>query len=69
MKRPSPKTILIIGFALALTGAVLPFLMTVHALESTLFLNLLSWGAQVTGLLLSPIGAVLYIHANKRQSQ
>jgi hypothetical protein len=66
MKMLSPKTLLIIGFSLALTGAFLPFLMVIHVLDSTFFLNFFSFGAQVTGLFLGMIGAAYYVSWRKR---
>ena len=61
MKTLSPKTPLVVGFFLTLAGVVLPFLMVIHVLESTFFLNFFSFGAQVVGLFLGMIGSVMYI--------
>ena len=61
----NPRTLLIIGFFLILAGVVLPFLMVLHILESTFFLNFFSFGSQVTGLFLGFIGSVIYIRVNK----
>jgi hypothetical protein len=61
----SPKAILIIGFVLVLVGAVLPFLMVIHILESTFFLNFFAFGAQVVGLFMGIIGAAFYVRANR----
>jgi hypothetical protein len=66
MKTPSPKTTLVIGIFLMLAGAVLPFLMVIHVLESTFFLNFFAFGSQVTGLFLGTIGIVIYTRVNKR---
>jgi len=60
MNRPSPRLLLSLGIFLMLLGIVLPFLMVVHLLESTFFLNFFSWGASVTGLSLGMIGFALY---------
>jgi hypothetical protein len=65
MKTVSPKTTLVIGIFLMLAGAILPFLMVIHILESTFFLNFVSFGAQVAGLFLGFIGSVMYIRMKR----
>jgi hypothetical protein len=50
----------LIGFALVLLGAVLPFLIIMQVLESTFFLNFLAFGASTAGLFIGIIGAVMY---------
>jgi hypothetical protein len=65
MKTLSPKTLLFIGVFLMLAGVVLPFLMVIHVLESTFFLNFFSFGAQVAGLFLGMIGSVIYIRVKR----
>ena len=52
----SPRLLLVLGVLLMLLGIVLPFLMVIRVLESTFFLNFLSWGASVTGLAFGTIG-------------
>jgi len=47
-----PRTLLFIALGLLLFGWVMPFLMVIHVVESTFFLNFLSWGASVSGLYL-----------------
>ena len=61
----NPKTLLTIGFLLILAGVALPFLMVIHILESTFFLNFFSFGAQVVGLFLGFIGLVMYVRVNR----
>ena len=61
----SPKTILVIGFILVLAGAVLPFLMVIHVLKSTFFLNFFSFGSQVAGSFMGIIGAAYYVRTIK----
>jgi uncharacterized membrane protein len=65
MKTLSPKTLLIAGIFLMLAGVILPFLMVIHILESTFFLNFFSFGAQVTGSFMGMIGIVMYTRVNK----
>lgn len=60
-----PNHLILIGFALVLAGAMLPFLMVIRVLASTFFLNFFSFGATMAGLLLGMIGAATYIKASK----
>jgi hypothetical protein len=52
----SPRFLLSFGIVLMLLGVVLPFLMVIHVLASTFFLNFFSWGASVAGLAFGTIG-------------
>jgi len=56
MNRLSPTLLLSLGVILMILGIVLPFLMVIHILESTFFLNFFSWGASVAGLSFGTIG-------------
>jgi len=62
----SPRFLLSLGVILLLMGVILPFLMVIHVLESTFFLDFLSWGMSVTGLSFGTIGFSLYSRMNKR---
>jgi len=55
----NPRFLLSLGLVLMLLGIALPFLMVIHVLESTFFLNFFAWGASVTGLSLGTIGFAL----------
>jgi hypothetical protein len=57
MIRLSSRTIILIGFILVLLGFLLPFLMVMKVLESTFFLNFLSFIASLLGLFLGIMGA------------
>jgi hypothetical protein len=46
-------------------GIILPFLMVIHILESTFFLNFFSWGASVAGLSFGTIGFAMYSRGKK----
>lgn len=61
----SPRLLLSLGLVLMFLGIVLPFLMVIHLLESTFFLNFFSWGASVTGMALGTIGFALYSRGKK----
>jgi len=56
----SPRFLLSLGLFLMLLGIALPFLMVIQVLESTFFLNFLSWGASVSGLSFGTIGFAIY---------
>ncbi|MGD2027777.1 MAG: hypothetical protein PVI99_08175 [Anaerolineales bacterium] len=62
----NPKRLIIIGFFLVLVGAVVPWLMILGFLKSTLFLNFLTYGASVSGLILGIIGAAMLGSIRKR---
>ena len=61
----SPRFLLWLGVFLMLLGVVLPFLMVIQVLESTFFLNFLSWGASVAGLAFGTIGFAMYSKGRK----
>jgi hypothetical protein len=65
MIRIPPWGLILIGFLLALTGMILPFLMVIHLIPSTFFLNFFSYGASLTGMFLGVIGASLYVRSRK----
>lgn len=57
MIRISSRTILIIGFVLVFLGFLLPLLMVIKVLESTMFLNFFSYIVSVLGIFLGLMGA------------
>ena len=61
----NPRFLLSLGLILMLLGIVLPFLMVIHVLESTFFLNFFSWGASVAGLAFGTIGFATWSRKNK----
>lgn len=61
----SPRLMLSLGLTLMLLGIILPFLMLIHVLESTFFLNFFSWGASVGGLFLGVISVATWVRAKK----
>jgi len=58
----SPRFLLALGLILMLLGIILPFLMVIHVMASTFFLNFFSWGASVTGLALGMIGVARMVN-------
>ena len=61
----SPRFMVSLGISLMLLGIILPFLMLIHVLESTFFLNFFSWGASVGGLFLGVIGVATWMKTRK----
>ena len=61
----SPRLLLGLGIILMLLGIILPFLMVIHVLPSTFFLNFFSWGASVAGLSFGTIGFAMYSRGKK----
>lgn len=63
-----PKRILAIAIVMLLFGCIVPFLMTIQVIESTLFLNFLSFGLSTLGLLLGIAGvSVLKVKQGKKR--
>jgi hypothetical protein len=62
-----PVRTILIGFALVLLGVILPFLMVIHVLESTFFLNFFSYTVSLVGLILGIIGAAMYVRLNRKK--
>ena len=53
--------IILIGFFLVLSGAVLPMLMVLEIVKATFLLSFISFGASVSGLFLGLVGVALYV--------
>jgi hypothetical protein len=66
MRQLPGRSILLIGFVLVLLGFVIPFLMVLKVVESTLPLNFFSFTASMAGLFLGLIGSALYIHQHRQ---
>ena len=61
----SSRAILLLGFILVLLGAVIPWLIVLHIIPSTFFLNFFAYGASVAGLILGVVGLAYYAHEHK----
>jgi hypothetical protein len=61
-----PWSLILTGFLLSLLGIALPFLMLIHIIPSTFFLNFFSFGASMTGLTLGIIGAGMYYRGRRK---
>lgn len=55
-----------IGFLCVLMGVVLPFLMVMQVVESTLFLNFFSFIISLIGIIIGVIGSAYYVRINRR---
>jgi hypothetical protein len=69
MRYFSPKAILAIGFVLVFLGALLPWLMVMHLLESTFFLNFFAFGSTIAGMILGFLGVVSYVAEHRGRDQ
>lgn len=68
MKRPLPAvTTLAAGFVLVSLGLVLAWLLVLHILPSTFFLNFISYFSSVAGVYLGVIGTALYVRLNRKK--
>ncbi len=63
-----PLRLVIIGFVLLVLGVAFPLLMMIQVIESTFWLNFLSFGAQVSGLFLGFIGGMMYVRHKRGKS-
>ncbi len=61
-----PWRLILIGLLLSLMGVALPFLMLIHMIASTFFLNFFSFTASISGLILGIIGAAYYVQENRK---
>jgi len=62
-----PLQLILLGFLLSLLGVILPFMMVLHRIPSTFFLNFFSYTASVCGLILGIAGAALYIRQSRNK--
>lgn len=62
----SPFKMLLLGTALLVLGVMLPLLMVIKILPSTLWLSFLSYTASVVGMFVGLIGALTYARNKKR---
>jgi len=64
-----PERLFSIAVFLLLFGCIMPFLMVIHAVESTFFLNFLSFGASTAGLFLGTIGIAMQRLKSKKKKE
>lgn len=61
--------LIVIGFLMVVTGAVLPFLMVIGILESTFLLNFVAFATSTIGVFLGVIGAAIYVGENRHKDE
>jgi heme/copper-type cytochrome/quinol oxidase subunit 4 len=61
-----PWSLILIGFLLSVTGVVLPFLMVMHKIPSTFFLNFFSYISSFGGLIIGLVGASLFVQGRRK---
>jgi hypothetical protein len=61
-----PALLIILGFLLLVLGWMLPFLMVIHVISSTFFLNFLAYTLSTAGLILGIVGAALYVRLRNK---
>jgi hypothetical protein len=61
--------LILIGFVMVLLGAILPFLMVMQILTSTIFLNFLSYTLSVAGLILGIMGSAYVVSYRRRKNR
>jgi len=66
MNLRSPWSLIALGFILVMLGCLGPFLMVLHVIPSTFFLNFVSYVASVLGLFLGVLGAALYARSKRK---
>jgi hypothetical protein len=68
LKWPPWKTILL-GGSMMLVSVILPLLMVLQILRSTFFLNFLSYGLSVAGMLIGFIGIVTMVKIRRTEQK
>jgi hypothetical protein len=61
-----PNRLFVAGLALVLAGAVLPFLMVIGVLPSSLWLNFVAYISSVAGLFLGILSAAAFVAVRRR---
>jgi len=60
-----PVPMMLIGFGLLVIGFILPFVMVLQFLESTLFLNFLAYLTSLFGLIIGLLGVAFYTRGHR----
>jgi membrane associated rhomboid family serine protease len=61
--------LILIGFVMVLLGAILPFLMVMQILTSTIFLNFFSYAMSVGGLMLGIVGSAYFVRTRRSKNR
>ncbi|MFP3897868.1 MAG: hypothetical protein ACLFVD_00925 [Dehalococcoidia bacterium] len=60
-----PLKLILWGLGLLVMGVILPFMMILQLLESTMFLNFVAAGSSIGGLITGFIGISLYVRSRR----
>jgi hypothetical protein len=66
MTELSPFQLVLLGFVLLVIGFIVPFLMVLQLLESTLLLNFVAYLASFLGLIIGLIGIVTHTRLHRK---
>lgn len=61
--------LIVIGFFMVLTGAVLPFLIVMRILPSTFLLNILAYSTSTIGIFMAVLGVAMYVGEERRKQK
>ena len=61
--------LILTGFVMVLLGAILPFLMVMKILTSTMFLNFFSYTVSVAGLFMGLVGCAFFVRYHKKKNK
>ncbi len=63
----NPKRLILIGFFLVLFGFIIPWLMILDIVKTSFWLSFLTYGSQVSGLILGIMGAAMMAGTRKKE--
>ncbi|GAB4540487.1 MAG: hypothetical protein Fur002_07270 [Anaerolineales bacterium] len=69
MNLERPERLLWIAFLMLLFGCVMPFLMVLEIVQSTFFMNFLSFGMSTAGLFLGIIGTAMLRQKQRKKDE
>jgi len=64
-----PVYLILIGFVCVLLGAFLPYLMVMHFVKSTFFLNFFAYTISIVGLFLGLIGSAMHVSYTRKKNR
>lgn len=62
-----PIHMLILGGVMQFTGCAIPFMILIHMLASTFFLNFLAYGVSVAGVFIGVVGLANYSRFQRKE--
>jgi len=67
MRTINPRNLFIIGFILLFLGLIIPMLMVLQIIKSTLFLNFFAYASSVLGLLLGIVSSAYMVVRSRKK--